>query len=272
MNIDDYGIARSYYDNEVTSQIRDWLYFNPRQRQAVAASISGIGRVETAIEFGSGIGTCGELFAQETKCRVFSLDLSNELIRMGNRMFGGENHAYTEGTLEEFSKRLDHKVDMILLYDVLEHILPADWEGLFDAFGSVLAQEGQVFISTPTPWYQDFLKENQPSGLQPVDLSITKKDVQAIGERIGLQLIRHEEVDVFREGDYQYFWLASSGGEFDRKSLQKDSLLRRHWLLLRKWPRLYMRTFSIKLLWVAVKSILLGGRKIISRDQMGAAS
>lgn len=264
---------KAFYDGWIVNQIRDWLSMNPRQRGAVKAAMSlNLGKPRNAIEFGSGIGVCGELFSKETNCRITSVDLSTELVKVGNRLFGNSNHAYFQGNLKDMAQELERGVDIILLVDVLEHIRRPDWDELFDNFGRVLSKQGQIFISTPTPWYQNFLKEHQPEGLQPVDLSIEKEEVQAIGQRIGLKLIRHEVVDVFREGDYQYFWLASSGGEFERKNLQKDSLLRRHWLLLRKLPRLYVKTFSIKLLWVAVKSILLGGRKIISRDQMGAAS
>ena len=273
MRESNYLKEKTYYDGWIVNQIRDWLFMNPRQRSAVRAALGmNHGNTCHAIEFGSGIGVCGELFSMETNCRITSVDLSTELIRVGNRLFGNSHHTYLQGNLKDMTRELAHGADMILLVDVLEHIRRPDWDELFDTFGRVLSKQGQIFISTPTPWYQNFLKEHQPDGLQPVDLSIEKEEVKATGERIGLQLIRHEVVDVYREGDYQYFWLASSGGEFDRKSLQKDSLLRRHWLLLRKWPRLYIRTFSIKLLWAAVKSILLGGRKIIPRDQMGAAS
>ena len=263
---------KAYYDGWIVNQIRDWLFMNPRQRGAVEAALStNQGNTCRAIEFGSGIGVCGELFSKETNCRITSVDLSTELIKVGNRLFGNSNHDYFHGNLKDMIQELERGVDIILLVDVLEHIRRPDWDGLFEKFRRVLSKQGQIFISTPTPWYQNFLKEHQPDGLQPVDLSIEKEEVKAIGERIGLQLIRHEVVNIYREGDYQYFWLAPSGQKFERKNLHKDGLWRRHWLLMQKWPQMYTKAFSIKLLWVAVKSILRGGRKIISRNQMGAA-
>lgn len=273
MGESNYLKEKAFYDGWIVNQIRDWLFMNPRQRGAVKAALS-LNQENTchAIEFGSGIGVCGELFSKATNCRITSVDLSTELIKVGNRLFGNSNHAYFQGNLKDMAQELERGVDIILLVDVLEHIRRPDWDGLFDNFKRLLSEKGQIFISTPTPWYQNFLKEYQPDGLQPVDLSIEKEEVKAAGERIGLQLIKHEVVDIYREGDYQHFWLASSGEEFERKNLLKDGLWSRHWLLMRKWPQMYIRAFSIKLLWVAVKSILRGGRKITPRDQMVAAS
>jgi|GEM_PF-1626231 len=272
MKDSNYLEEKAFYDGWIINQLRDWLFMNPRQRSAVYAALSlNKEKISYAIEFGSGIGVCGELFSKETNCRITSVDLSTELTIAGERLFGNSHHTYFQGNLKDMTKELGRGADMILLVDVLEHIHRTDWKVLFDNFGSVLSKQGQIFISTPTPWHQNFLKENHPNGLQPVDLSIEKEEVKAIGERIGLQLIRHEVVDIYREGDYQYFWLASSGNKFEKTNLHKDSLLRRHWLLMRRWPQMYIRSFSSKLLWVAIKSILKGGRKITPRDQMDAA-
>lgn len=267
MGESNYLKEKAFYDGWIVNQIRDWLFMNPRQRGAVKAAMSlNQGNIRNAIEFGSGIGVCGELFSKETNCRITSVDLSTELIKVGNRLFGNSAHTYFLGSIQELSHELVNEVDMILLVDVLEHIRRSDWDTLFDTFKGVLSEQGQIFISTPTPWYQNYLKEHQPSGLQPVDLSIEKEEVKAIGASMGLHLIRHEVVDIYREGDYQYFWLATSDAKFERINLRKDSLFGRHWFLLRKWPQMYIRAFSIKLLWVAVKSILKGGRKITPRD------
>jgi hypothetical protein len=267
-----YRKEKGFYDGWVINQVKDWLYMNPRQRKAVETAISFHGADNaSAIEFGSGIGVCGELFARETLGHVTSIDLSTELVRVGNRLFGSKNHEYLEVTIQELTKGLNHKVDLILLIDVLEHIRRNDWDDLFNAFGSVLSEEGQIFISTPTPRYQLYLKENLPSGLQPVDLSIEREELELVARGIGLKLVRYEEVDIYREGDYQYFTLSRMDRSVERKNLQEDGLMRRHWLLFWKWPSMYIRAFSFRMLWVALKAQLRGGRKIQRQDSFDAA-
>lgn len=268
-----YKEAKLYYDGRVVDQVRDWMYLNPRQRSAVEAALSFM-RLGSpvVIEFGSGIGACGELLARELGGHVTSVDLSTELISAGKRLFGGANHRYFNGTLEELQNTFEQSVDQIILIDVLEHIRRSDWNNLFAVFGAILKENGQIFISTPTPWYQSYLQRLHPQALQPVDLSIERSEVEALGQSIGLNLVQYEEVDIYRKGDYQYFWLTSNSRTFDRIKFRKDGFLKRHWLVLRKWPRMYWRALSAKQFYTLVKDAIRGARTIKSRDSEGVAS
>lgn len=266
-----YQQEKKFYDGWPVNQARDWLFMNPRQQSAVEAALSS--RMESeqgtlTLEFGSGIGVCGELYARETRSKVVSLDLSVELLNVGRRLFESENHLYYEGTLEDLRRGYKAKFNHILLVDVLEHIRRPDWLTLFDGFKKVLKPQGQVFISTPTPWYQNYLKNHNPEGLQPVDLSIEKSEIEALAESVGLRLLEFKEVSIYRERDYQYFWLGPKNQTFSRASLVRDSLLHRHKVLLWKWPRLYVRAFDARALWVFFKAKIRGSRKLILRQSI----
>ena len=222
------------------------------------------------LEFGSGIGVCGELYAREKKGRVASFDLSKELHNVGRRLFESENHLYFSGSLEDLTKEFENKFNQILIVDVLEHIRRLDWLMLFDGFKKALAPQGQIFISTPTPWYQNYLKNHNPEGLQPVDLSIEKTEIEALAKSAGLRLLKFDVASIYREGDYQYFWLGSINQTFSPVRLVCDSLLHRHKTLLWKWPTLYVRAFDAMALWVVFKAKIRGARTIITRQPTDA--
>lgn len=271
MNSNQYQQEKRFYDGWPVNQARDWLFMNPRQRSAVEAALSS--RMESeqgtlTLEFGSGIGVCGELYARETRSQVVSLDLSVELLNVGRRLFESENHLYQGGTLEDLTRGYGNEFNQILLVDVLEHIRRPDWLKLFDGFKKLLNPQGQVFISTPTPWYQNYLKNHYPEGLQPVDLSIEKSEIEALAKSVGLRLVKFEVVSIYREGDYQYFWLGSESQSFNRVSLVRDGFLHRHKVLLWKWPRLYVRAIDARALWVLFKEKIRGSRKLILRQSM----
>lgn len=121
-------------------------------------------------DIGCGAGTLSALWA-EAGHRVYSLDVSSELVALGHRRAkdGDVPIAFCIGTATALPWR-DGSMDVCLIPELLEHI--RDWERCLDECARVLKPAGVLFLSTNNKlcprqqefnlplysWYPGFLK------------------------------------------------------------------------------------------------------------------
>jgi hypothetical protein len=113
------------------------------------------------------------------------------------------------------------------MLDVYEHVPRGVREDFHRALASVLAEDAVVVLACPTPLHQEFLRKNQPEGLQPVDEDVTFDDLVSLAGAIGGVLVHLEHKSVWSTNDYFHAVIG--------KSLQRGPIrrVRSHELIAR---------------------------------------
>jgi len=91
--------------------------------------------------------------------------------------------------------------------DVYEHIAIEDRMALHAAIKSLLGDDGRVFISVPTPATQQYARDHDPSGLQPIDEDIGLAEVMDAAAATETKVLYYREVGIWRYCDYAHFVL-----------------------------------------------------------------
>jgi SAM-dependent methyltransferase len=212
-----YREERDFYDAWTDKFLYDFLRGNPRQESAVhyvVGALGHFGRPVRVLDFGCGMGSNSFLISQHPQASVVAIDLSERLVALGRSLFESQgNCEFFNGSIEDLVlTRSEDKFDAISVLDVLEHVRWEDWPELFRHFNALIAEDGVVVITTPTPTHQAWLSKHNPAGLQPVDLSIEKSDVARFAKEQGFQVVDYRTVSPFgqhdRGDDYQYFVLS----------------------------------------------------------------
>jgi SAM-dependent methyltransferase len=191
-----------YYDARVAGKLRDFTGRLPR----IEAAVETIAQWAPAaprrvLEIGCGVGaTTWRMARAWPAAAVIGVDLSPASVRVATTCFQRPNLAYRAGQLAECG--LAGEFDLILMMDVYEHIPPSERPALHAALKRLLSAESRLLLMVPTPAHQDYLRANDPAGLQPVDEDVYPADIVRLGEAIGARLLRYREVGIWHYGDY----------------------------------------------------------------------
>jgi SAM-dependent methyltransferase len=196
--------VKSYYDDRVEGKLRDFTDFNPRIEAAVRTLADWAPqRPKRVLEIGCGIGATSWRMARAwPEAEVVGADVSPRSIKVARTCFKLPNLTYFEGFIEPGV--IAGKFDLIVLMDVYEHIAAQDRPTLHAAIDSLLADDGRVFISVPTPAFQRFLRSNHPEALQPVDEDVGPDEAIQASSAMGARLAYYREVGVWNYFDYAH--------------------------------------------------------------------
>jgi hypothetical protein len=110
-------------------------------------------------------------------------------------------------------------------------------------------KNGRILITCPTATHQEFLSNNYPQRLQPIDIIIIREDLEDFAHAINGSLHFYKEMSIWRKNDYFHCIL-------ERGNLSHDPLESKI-SLTPKWKRKQMvRRNSEKLLLNKVPSKL----------------
>lgn len=143
---------------------------------------------------------------------VVGLDVSPELLRVAETLFGSPQLRFVEGPL--VPGLVPGPFDLLVLLDVYEHIAPDDrlGLGLHSALAELMGDEARVVLSAPTPRHLQWLRENHPDEIQPIDEDITVEVLLDLASDTGTELCSYEEVGVWHDGDYLHAALRRPAG------------------------------------------------------------
>lgn len=203
---------KEYYDSHSKRKIEDFVNGNPRVERAYQEIKTWfVNNPKDVLEIGCGIGTVANRLAKifpDTNFNAF--DISPKSIEIAKLLFQNRNlNYYLANEINEVFFPQDQVFDIIYLIDVFEHLQDESRTILCDFINTRLAVEGVVFMSCPTPSHQNWLKNNKPEGIQPVDFDIHLDDLINFGNKIGRRVLYYKEISVWNEGDYLHVVLGT---------------------------------------------------------------
>jgi trans-aconitate methyltransferase len=191
-----------YYDGRVAEKLRDFTGRLPRIEAAVETIADWAPAApRRVLEIGCGVGATSWRMARAwPDAEVVGVDLSAGSIAVANTCFQRPNLRYRAGQLAECD--LAGAFDLIVMMDVYEHIARSERSSVHAMLRRLLSPESRLLLMVPTPAHQDFLRTNDPAGLQPVDEDIHPHDIQRLASDVGARLLAYREIGVWRYGDY----------------------------------------------------------------------
>jgi SAM-dependent methyltransferase len=154
-------------------QLNDFRRVNLRHKAIKALCDDFVPDGSRVLEVGCGVGIISRHLARKAS-RVLSLDISETGIRIAKAHADLPVNEFLVLDVTEEGDRLREYglFDTILLADVIEHIPKAERPGLFQVIENVLAPDGVVLLTYPSPEYQEYLRCERPEALQVVDETI----------------------------------------------------------------------------------------------------
>lgn len=233
-------MSSSFYDNiinyQIESGINDRIYSLYKRTKKIGIKNKKI------LETGCGIGALTYLLSKKIrKGKVEALDPSERSIKYAQEHIRKSNVFFKASDILNFTPQFA-PYDLILIFDVLEHIPEADHFEIFSKIKNWMNDESLLLINLPNPEYILFDQKHYPEHLQEIDQSVFIKQLVPIFNSLSLELKYLETYSVWVKEDYQ-FLIIQKQKEFTEVQL---STLRSfpektvRWLQ-RKWIRLIHR-------------------------------
>ncbi len=219
--------VRAFYDDHIVQKVADFVDGNPR----VEAAWQTIQQwappsPRQVLDIGCGFGQISwQMAGRWPSARVTGMDISPRSIALASKVFAGANLAYSTASFAEVDRGRGY--DLITLIDVYEHIADAARAGFDAQLARVLAPDGVMILTFPTPAYQRLLREAQPEKLQPIDEDIDLMTIQALAAATGTRLVLYREQGIWLSGDYAHAVLTRTvtGGRVERSAAPSRGLI-----------------------------------------------
>jgi 2-polyprenyl-3-methyl-5-hydroxy-6-metoxy-1,4-benzoquinol methylase len=220
--------AERYYDNFVDRLLTDYVQSNPRAEKAIKFSTKWLqlANCKNILDIGCGIGWSSSEFSSHLpNCKVSGLDLSPSLIETAKLLFAktsGAKFSVTDITSPEFKP--DLKYDGIIMLDLYEHIPQKDRAGFHASVKNCLGDQFVIILTCPSASFQNFLRQNNPELLQPVDEDVLEEDAKLFADHVGAELILFEPISIWQTNDYNHI-LISKNKDMTKENPGKDIIL-----------------------------------------------
>ncbi|MBL7794523.1 MAG: class I SAM-dependent methyltransferase [Saprospiraceae bacterium] len=200
----DWSKVEVYYDNFLERLVRDFLFGNRRIMAAIRFALGQFGhRPVQILDIGCGLGwTSFEMARHFTGAKVQGIDLSGQLIDTASQLFRRQNLVYQKTDVTSAAFVFDRRFDAVLLIDVYEHIPAEDRQAFHQSLRRLLAPHARVVLTCPTVFHQQWLRDNQPEGLQPVDEDLVLADMLKMAEDLGGRLCVFAQQSIWHGNDY----------------------------------------------------------------------
>jgi SAM-dependent methyltransferase len=207
MMISGYEKVKNFYSEQVSLRLKMFVNGNERVERAwnTLHSFAPLSP-RNILEVGCGIGYISyRMSCTWPHATVTGLDITPDYIEIANKLFGSSNVNFIQGLLQ--NSLFGSKFDLIVLMDVYEHIEATQRPEINRRLAELLDDGGKILLTVPTPRHLDWLIENMPNEIQPVDERISLSVVEKLVEDTKTQLELYKEVDVWRVGDYAHIVL-----------------------------------------------------------------
>jgi SAM-dependent methyltransferase len=189
---------------------------NKRIEAAISLLREHVSITSIVVDVGCGIGIASEAAAKRaSRGIVLGVDISSENIAYASRTINRPNLSFhtldiiNEG--EALNSLLSNRqVDVFLLIDVIEHLPQKKRHDLFAMMRERGADGVAVLLTYPSPYYQQFLAQNEPAELQVIDNVITLEDVIHDAKTSGFEITSYSYKDVWRPAQYVHCVLRRS--------------------------------------------------------------
>ena len=199
------GSPVAFYDRFARKLLADYASGNPRTEQAILFAISMLpgGPIEV-LDIGCGIGwSTNEIASNHPDARVRGVDLSPRLVDTARSLFGGEPRTHFE-VCDFIEDEIEGEVDAVVLLDVYEHFPASARASVHARFRTLLRDDGCLILSVPTPKHQQYLRNEHPGELQPIDEDVSRHDFDKLADDLEGRVVARQMVSVWHPDDYMY--------------------------------------------------------------------
>ncbi|MGS2726866.1 class I SAM-dependent methyltransferase [Psychroserpens sp. BH13MA-6] len=194
-----------FYNKFDKKLINDYVFGNKRIVKAIEILSAYIpDQSKNILDIGCGLGWSSYEFARTfSSTKVLGVDLSPVLIETAEKLFGTEENLIFK-SIDLTRTFPEGQFDAIVLIDVYEHIPISDRDKFHDAIKNCLNLNGRLILACPSKFHQDFLREHNPAGLQPVDEDVDINDIAKLAKDIDGEVIFFEYQTIWKTNDYFY--------------------------------------------------------------------
>jgi len=197
---------KSFYDEFLETKMLDYrVHGNLRIEKATERILDFVCQGDVVVDVGCGIGITTESISKRAD-HVWAFDISERNIWYAQETVEESNTTFFSADVLENRKRIKDRipsnVDVVTLVDVIEHIPQESHEEMFEFFKSILGNKSFVILTYPSPQYQRYLKEHNPSKLQIIDQVIELRDLVRVARSAGLSLRHYSLETVWKPNQY----------------------------------------------------------------------
>lgn len=236
-------MSSSFYDNfihyQVQSGINDRIYGLYQRTKKIGIANKNI------LEIGCGIGALTYLLSKKIEAgKIEAIDISKKSIEFAKEQIRKKNVSFEYSGVLNFASRFT-SYNLILMFDVLEHIPLEDHPKVFEKIAGWMNDDSLLLINLPNPNYILYDQIHQPEQLQETDHPVFLSQLIPVFNSLSLEVKYLETYSVWIKEDYQ-FLIIRKQKEF--REVQLSSLrsfpqkisrwLKRKWIsLLHRFPK-----------------------------------
>jgi precorrin-6B methylase 2 len=200
--------VKQFYDNFTESRMLKYrLYGNPRIDKAVKLITDYLTPESNILDIGCGIGIVPEQLAVRLKKgKILACDLGENNINYARKTINSDKIEFLNVNVvenfQEISNKLTSPVDLVTMVDVIEHLPPDSYDGLFNNLSQVTSDRAKVILTYPSPEFQVYLQQHQPEELQIIDEVIEINVLIPLAHQQGFNLEYFAYVDVWEKNQY----------------------------------------------------------------------
>lgn len=211
---------RDYYDDMVPGFLSGYVYGNNRIASALRFVLEWTPRDARAIlDAGCGIGESTDALKRHRPgAFVLGIDAHARLISLARTLFDGDGPVFDVMDMTRANPS-GAPFDVIVLMDAYEHIAGQDRTVLHATINRLLAPNGRVLLTVPSPSYQHFLRNERPHDVQPIDEDVSIDDLRRLAIDVGGTLVHVAEASIWRSNDYLHAVIARDAATPDTRGI-----------------------------------------------------
>lgn len=192
---------KKYYDAFSRDVLlKDFYSINLRQQGIKRLCDRFITKGSNILEVGCGVGIISKYLTKKAS-RLVAVDISERNIAIAKKYATSPISEFKVLDIVEEAHELSPygKFDIILLPDVIEHIPKEKHRNLFATIENLLASEGKVLITFPSPGYQEYIRKHHPDKLQIIDETIWLSDILEVSS---FEPLYYNHIDIWGKNQY----------------------------------------------------------------------
>ena len=230
--------SANYYDNFIDYQVRSGI--NDRIAGLFKRLCKlGLGTNTSVLEIGCGIGTLTYLLLGKVKAgSIEATDISSKSVEYAQKNLRAPNLKFSALDVCEFEPHTK-SFDMVLLFDVLEHIPLEKHKQIFQRISKWMNDDCLLLINIPNPAYILYDQQHNPGVLQETDQPVYIPTLSTSLASASLDIVSLETYSVWVKEDYQFI-VVRKRKDFKEQYLSNERNIFQKGLtwLVRKWRKL----------------------------------
>ena len=200
--------VKQFYDNFTDTRMLQYkLYGNPRIDAAVNLITGYLTPDSKILDIGCGIGIVPEQIAGKLKQgRILACDLGENNINYARKTVESDKIEFVNvDVVKNFKvirEKLTFSVDLITMVDVIEHLPPDSYDGLFNNINQVASETAKIILTYPSQEFQAYLRQHEPEELQIIDEVIKVDSLMPFALKYGFDLEYFTYIDVWKKNQY----------------------------------------------------------------------